>query len=148
LSSGVEPTVSDTYTDLAAAINQACGLTSGGKVRCWDAQGVEDVSSSHTAAQLSTTGVPAVQLATDAAGRSLCALFNHGRVLCAQDFLLGVSSTFRLPEGESLVEIAVGLNHVCGIRADDTVLCVDFPCTASDCTADLAPPQGFKAALH
>ncbi len=83
-----------------------------------------------------------VRLASDAKGHNQCALFSDGRVLCSQEYHLTLSP-FRLPPGEQLVELAVGLSHVCGIRADDTVLCVPFNCSP-DCTASISPPAGFK----
>jgi hypothetical protein len=85
-----------------------------------------------------------VQLASDAEGDKLCALFNDGRVLCATEFHSGIDE-FRLPEGERVVEIAVGDTHVCGLRADDSALCVPLSCSG-DCTALITPPAGFKAA--
>ena len=84
--------------------------------------------------------VTRADLATDGYGAHLCALLADGTVICSDDFAI---SPFTLGLSEGVVEIAVGVAHVCGIRPDDTVLCVQAGCT--DCIAAITPPAGFKA---
>jgi hypothetical protein len=143
--STLEPVLQDNFVDIAAGTLEACGVNASGKVRCWDSQGNEDVNTSYFASQISgaPNSRPVVQLASAADGHNLCALFDDGIVLCSQSFNMGLAS-FQLPEGERVVEIAVGSGHVCGIRPDDSVLCLPLGC--SGCSTTIAPPSGFKAA--
>jgi hypothetical protein len=99
---------------------------------------------SHLAGQVNQSKETAIALASDNTGNNLCALFGNGRVSCAQGFNSEPLASFALPQGEALVEIALGTAHPCGVRADRTVLCVPFGC--SDCSVEIAPPPGFKAA--
>jgi hypothetical protein len=142
----LEPSIDDHFVDLIAGSNEACGVTAAGKVRCWNGSGDEDVSPADFPALLSSVEdpVPIVQLASDRSGHNLCALFNDGRVLCSAGFSSGVLRSFRLPENEHLVEIAVGMSHLCGIREDDSVLCLPIQCT--DCATNITPPAALKAA--
>jgi hypothetical protein len=141
-----EPVVKDHFTQVVTTTSEACGITATGTVRCWDDTGVEDVATSDFPYFLST-GVdspPVVQLASDGEDK-LCALFNDGLVLCNTTFEHGsVDQGFKLPDGEHVVEMAVADDHVCGIRADNTVLCVPYGC--ENCDTAMAAPAGFQVA--
>ncbi len=142
----VEVALKDTFVQVVTKFNEACGLTAAGKVRCWDNTGAEDVDPNDFPHFLSSGADSplVVQLASDGADK-LCALFDDGRVLCDSLFNHGsVDPGFELPEGERVVEIALGDDHVCGIRADNTVLCVPYGCKS--CDAAMAAPAGFEAA--
>ena len=140
-----EPTLPGPFEDVVVSAGKACGLTADGKVQCWDDTGTEDTAKSHLAAQANDSTEQVIALASDESGASLCALFGNGRVTCSEGFNAAPSS-FALPEGEALVELTLSNVHVCGVRADRTVLCVPFGCSG-DCTADIAPPPGFKTTL-
>ncbi len=140
-----EPTLSGPFKDVVVSFGKACGLTNDGQVHCWDDSGNEDESSTHLAAKANISGEAVVALASDNAGANLCALFESGRAICSQNFNSEVISGVALPASENLVELAVGLYHVCGIRGDRTVLCVPLACS-NDCAAQIAPPSGFHTA--
>ncbi len=137
----LEPTPADHYVDIAESSVEACGVTAAGKLRCWDISGVEDTSPYGFVREVAKTSKRVVQLAGDGYGSQLCALLEDGTVTCSSDFAI---SPFDLGLTEAVVEIAVGASHVCGIRPDDTVVCVPAGCTG--CVAAITPPAGFKAA--
>ncbi len=142
---GTEPTPDDTFVDVAAGSVSACGATTSGKVRCWNADGTERVSAWNFAATASQGGSPVIQLATEGTGSNLCALMANGKVLCSQEFDLRSAQPLRPLDRETLVEIAVGFDHLCGVRPDDTVLCISLSCSG-DCVDSMSAPDGFKTA--
>jgi len=144
----LEPSIDDHFVGLVSGSTEACGVTASGTVRCWDASGKEDVSPRNFPALVSAMAGSAaiVQIASDATGHNLCALFNDGTVACSQEFNLGSLGTFQLPVNERVAEIAVGTSHLCGIRVDDSVLCVPIQCTPDDCATVITPPPALKAA--
>jgi hypothetical protein len=137
----LQPTPSDTYVDVAVSTVTACAVTRSGKLRCWDYMGVEDTSSSSLPGEANALGSSVVAVASDNAGNRLCALLADGRAVCAVDFNNNVATTNLVPL-ERLQELAVGQSHVCGIRSDQSVLCVPFGCSA--CESDIAPPPNLK----
>lgn len=135
-----EPTPADHYVDIAESSIAACAATTSGAVRCWSSSGVETPATSGFPHAVAAIKKQVIQLATDGADTDLCALFSDGSTLCSYNFE-GDSSAAPLLTG--VVEIAVGVEHVCGVRPDDTVVCAPNGCSP-DCTASITPPAGFK----
>ncbi|MGH7270607.1 MAG: hypothetical protein ACREJ3_09265 [Polyangiaceae bacterium] len=135
-----EPTPADDYVDIVESSIAACGATASGAVRCWDSSGVEATGRFNFPGEIAAVGKRVIQLATDGTDDNLCALLSDGTMMCSGIFDLGDITSTTLAD---VVEIAVGVDHVCGVRPDDSVICIPIGCSGN-CVPGITPPANFK----
>lgn len=114
------------FADLASGRNHVCALTATGEAKCW---GRRSEAQTFPPAALRFTRLAA-------AANHSCGLTAMGEVHCWGNFGRG-SSALVMPSSWPFVDLLVTRQDVCGLTADDRVVC------ATQNTGDLRPPYDF-----
>jgi hypothetical protein len=142
-----EPVIEDRYIDLALNEINTCAVTTDGRVRCWDYQGVDTTGPDSFAASAAKIGKVARLASSPSGGEVLCALFENGTVGCSSGFSRSALRTVR--QDKPWIEIAVDGRTLCGVQSDRSIVCrpLDINCSDASCTSlaeAVAPPDGLR----